>query len=63
MGRVVHEDAITGYWTLPEIESGCSNCHQRLMHVAKVEIDVFIFRLCDDCARALHSLLESMLDD
>lgn len=57
------ECAVTGVWTLPELEGGCSNCQQRLMRVARIWIDVFSFRLCDDCARALHDLLESMLDD
>lgn len=56
------EHALTGYWSAPEHVGGCSNCHQRLTRVAQVQIDVFKFRLCDDCAEALRALLESMLD-
>ena len=58
------EDAVIGgMWSLPELVGGCSNCHQRLMRVADIQIDVLKLRLCDDCARAMHELLESMLSD
>lgn len=68
-GKVAHvatkdNHAMTGYWTLPEHEGSCQNCHKRLMRVAKIEIaNVFTLRLCGDCTRALHGLIEGMLED
>lgn len=58
-----NDNAITGYWSVPETVGGCSNCHQRLMRVAQIKFNSTSFRLCDDCANAMRDLLESMLDD
>jgi hypothetical protein len=54
---------IRGVWTKSEWEGGCSVCLTKPDHVAKIEYNNQILRLCSDCADSMWSILSSMLED